>query len=261
MHMVDDRAARALCRILTEHWLCNLASICLFCDASNVCDKVEDLVNMRIVETVFQEGEVDSLQHLESPFLGGNYEIYRIMIETSCAARRPVHDDLETLARSWNERLICVEHRLRSCYTKIDAQTAKVLSIKYRLHILALRIFVQKIVDPAVCSAHPRISSLIQEARTVLILRSTGARPDPSLTWPLVIFLHAGQDAKTRDFFYEAISYITENYDQGHRVRLRPVLRAVQRCWTYAMCTQFMRYDHQHDAFNLLLSRRGLSGN
>ncbi|KAF4556635.1 Hypothetical protein D9617_1g085130 [Elsinoe fawcettii] len=251
-----DDTQLMLYRIAVECWLFNLATLSIYIP---VPDTLLSTVDWTVLDKTFGNLFSYELTLPASPFIGGSHAIYRLMLQVTCYVRRPIPQNKRSLqATKWSTELERLTDGLSSYYRFLADDVASLYYWKHMLHVLAIRIFLVKIADRQCKSSSPEISSIVENAQNILIHSTTHEARNPSMAWPLVVFLCASHHMPTFDFFVSIVTTIRDNFDPGHRKRFSEVLKTLRSFHGDNVLTRDNMESTNFDTLDLLLLEDGI---
>jgi hypothetical protein len=205
-----------------------------------------------------------ALSYRTSPFLGGRRDVYYLMFDVTRIARQDLSPEQRRRQVSrFTKRLSNIEDGVMSYYSDdVPTKVADLYGTKYKLHVLALRIFIAKLEDPTRCATSPEIAIVFQQSLILLQTKEIIEDLNPAMCWPLIIFACAAatpDDFETlKDCAHKYLQYV----DRGHVERLEKAYKKVTTLKRRSdgvcgrleggVCTE------EHDGLQLLL-RAGLA--
>ncbi|PPJ59940.1 hypothetical protein CBER1_11869 [Cercospora berteroae] len=144
--------------------------------------------------------------HELSPFLGGFHDVYRLMMNISVYVRtfRPGNskqrdpiagnqDSSQRLATLQAE-FDMLENNIPASYDRVEGEKQTRLYIaKQRISVLALKIHLSKITEPATLASNVLVRQSVQEALQILRHEDLREPGNPALRWPLTILACAAE--------------------------------------------------------------------
>jgi hypothetical protein len=246
-----------LYRIVAECVIYNIACLALFYPD---LEFLSQFISWQDIESFFPK--ISSYR--TSPFLGGRRDVYYLMFDVTRIARQDLSPEQRRRQVSrFTKRLSNIEDGVMSYYSDdVPTKVADLYGTKYKLHVLALRIFIAKLEDPTRCATSPEIAIVFQQSLILLQTKEIIEDLNPAMCWPLIIFACAAatpDDFETlKDCAHKYLQYV----DRGHVERLEKAYKKVTTLKRRSdgvcgrleggVCTE------EHDGLQLLL-RAGLA--
>lgn len=243
---VTTPAGRRLYQIAVECWLYNLSTLALF---HTDWQAIERCIDWTVLDDCFKASSVEEAPTLHrSPFLGGSHGLYKLMFQITCFARKDASLSARRAQASlWSDELDTLQRGLAQYYTTLPRDIANLYYSKFSLHLVALRIFSEKVANHELSASAPIILSHIENARRIFDSESTQEARNPALAWPLIIFLCAADKESNFEFFIGKMNEIDDNFDTGHSRRMDTVLAIIANYRARSL-----------NALDLLLSKNGI---